>query len=40
MEQEEALLVVAMYGAGDLVHAVDRGLVARRLMAVLLAWRT
>ena len=40
MEQEEALLVVAIYGADTLVRAVGRGLVARRLMAALLAWRT
>jgi hypothetical protein len=40
MEQEEALLVVAMYGADTLVRAVGRGLVARRLMDALLAWRT
>ena len=39
MEQEEALLVVAVYGADTLVRAVDRGLVARRLMAALLVWR-
>ena len=40
MEQEEALLVVAIYGADALVRAVGRGMVARRLMAALLAWRT
>ena len=40
MEQEEALLVVAMYGTDTLVRAVGRGLVARRLMDALLAWRT
>ena len=40
MEQEDALLVVAIYDADTLVRAVGRGLVARRLMAALLAWRT
>ena len=40
MEQEEALVVVAMYGADALVRAVDRGLVALRLKAALLTWRT
>ena len=40
MEQEEALLVVAVYDAGTLVRAVDRGLIARRSKAALLVWRT
>jgi hypothetical protein len=39
MEQEEALLVVAVYGADALVRAVDRGLVVLRLKAALLVWR-
>jgi hypothetical protein len=40
MEQEEALLVVAVYDAGTLVRAVDRGLIARRSKTALLVWRT
>jgi hypothetical protein len=40
MEQEEALMVVAVYDAGTLVRAVDRGLIARRSKAALLVWRT
>ena len=36
---EEALLVVAVYDAGTLIHAVDRGSIARRSKAALLVWR-
>ena len=40
MEREEALLVVAVYDVDALVCAVNRGIVALRLKAALLMWRT
>ena len=40
MEQEEALLVVAVYDAGALLRAMNRGFVALRVKAALLVWRT